>query len=132
MVKTAGIELCRGADRRDGARHPRMKFTDVQERGDNCDVRATHMLPAMARRSHEAKGSGPDGGDARIRPWDTGSPRRAWLRLDDLAAVAVVLTADLAAVDAGDGFVDTEWGGDGTISDLASIVRRVVGRGGVA
>jgi len=86
---------------------------------DNFDLTSSHVLPALIRRFHEAK----QRGDPTIVIWGTGSPRREFLHVADLADAVVHLleTYDAEAI------VNVGWGEDVTIRELAGTVASVVG-----
>ena len=93
--------------------------TNLYGPGDNYDLMNAHVLPALIRRFHEAKGSG----IASVTLWGTGSPRREFLHVDDLATACLRLL---------DGYDDSEHvnvgtGSDVTIAELATLVADVVG-----
>jgi len=96
--------------------------TNLYGPGDNFDPQTSHVLPAMIRRFHEAKVSGAPS----VTLWGTGTPRREFLHVDDLArACALVLEAydDPAPINVG-------VGADVTIADLAELVAGVIGYAG--
>jgi GDP-L-fucose synthase len=87
--------------------------------GDNFDLESSHVLPALIRRFHEAKRAGA----AEVTLWGSGSPRREFLHVDDLAAACVRL---LEAYDSEEP-VNIGCGDDLTISELAELVTKVTG-----
>lgn len=92
--------------------------TNLYGPGDNFDLNRSHVLPAMIRKYHEAKISG-----GRVNLWGTGSPRREFLHVDDLAAAVVFLLENYDS----DGTINVGTGEDLTIRELADIVARVTG-----
>jgi GDP-L-fucose synthase len=92
--------------------------------GDNFDLQTSHLLPALIRKFHEAKGGGP------VVLWGTGRPRREMLFVDDLARAMCLLleTCDWSGVP--DGLLNIGVGDDKTIAELADLVSEVVGYDG--
>ena len=93
--------------------------TNLYGPGDNFDLESSHVLPALIRRFHEHKVSGAE----RVDAWGTGSPRREFLHVDDLARACVVLLEhydDPAPINIGTG-------SDITIRELTQLVKEVVG-----
>lgn len=93
--------------------------TNLYGPNDNFDLQTSHVLPALIRRFHEAKESGA----ASVTLWGSGTPRREFLHVDDLADALVFLMQNYD----GDGFLNVGVGEDVTIRELAELVRRVVG-----
>ncbi len=92
VAKIAGIEIVESLHRQHGDDMISLMPTNLYGPGDNFDLQSSHVLPALIRRFYEAKGAGPDGTDAPVTLWGTGSPKREFLHADDLAdAVAFVL-----------------------------------------
>lgn len=136
LAKIAGIEMCRSLNREHGTDYLSLMPTNLYGPGDNFDLHAGHVLPAMLRKFHEAK-VGTPGEDGVARPphspvqlWGTGTPRREFLHVDDLASAAVYLMEHATAADIPDGLINVGTGQDLTISELAEIVQRVVGHRG--
>ena len=90
--------------------------------GDNFDLENSHVLPALLRKFHEAKASGAPA----VTVWGTGSPRREFLHVDDLAEAALFLMEHYS----GGEIVNVGCGSDLTIRELAELVRKVVGFSG--
>ncbi|GAB4257977.1 MAG: hypothetical protein Kow00122_15720 [Thermoleophilia bacterium] len=91
LAKIAGIELCRSLNREYGTDYLSLMPTNLYGPGDNFDLRTSHVLPALIRKFHEAK-LGLPAEDGSPRPphgpvtlWGTGSARREFLHVDDLA-----------------------------------------------
>ena len=96
--------------------------TNLYGPGDNYDLETAHVLPALIRRFHEAKESGAPS----VTLWGTGSPRREFLHVDDLAAACLRL---LDVYDEAD-HVNVGVGDDVTIAELAALTADVVGYSG--
>lgn len=93
--------------------------TNLYGPGDNFDPQNSHVLPAMIRRFHEAK----ETGAASVTIWGTGTPRREFLHVDDLAAACLALLENYDAPEP----INIGTGEDITIHDLAKLVAEVVG-----
>ncbi|MET9924928.1 MULTISPECIES: GDP-L-fucose synthase [unclassified Streptomyces] len=119
LAKIAGIVQTQSYRRQYGASYISAMPTNLYGPGDNFDLETSHVLPALIRRFHEAQRDGAE----EITLWGSGSPRREFLHVDDLAAACVTL---LEAYD-GDGPVNIGCGEDLTIRELAEIVAEVTG-----
>lgn len=119
LAKIAGIVQTQSYRRQYGASYISAMPTNLYGPGDNFDLETSHVLPALIRRFHEAQRDGlPE-----VTLWGSGSPRREFLHVDDLAAACVRL---LEAYD-GDEPVNIGCGEDLTIRELAQIVAEVTG-----
>lgn len=132
LAKIAGVEMCWSYNRQQGARDLAIMPTNLYGPGDNYDPAGSHVLPALIRKMHEAKVSGA----AEVLLWGTGTPRREFLHVDDLARAIVMLAslsdeafARLAAPELCP-LVNVGTGQDLTIRELATLVARVVGFSG--
>jgi GDP-L-fucose synthase len=136
IAKIAGVELCRSLNREYGADYLSLMPTNLYGPGDNFDLKTSHVLPAMIRKFHEAKIGAPDQDGHKRAPqspvvlWGSGTPRREFLHVDDLAAAVVFLLENVHAADVPDALINVGTGRDQTIRDLAAIVQRVVGHTG--
>ena len=119
IAKIAGIKLCQAYRKQYGFDAISLMPTNLYGPGDNFDLTSSHVLPALIRRFHEAKLRG----DAAVTIWGTGTPRREFLHVDDLAAAAVFLMDGYSAGD----IVNVGVGEDLSILELAQLVARVVG-----
>jgi len=119
IAKIAGIKLCQAYRRQYGRRYISAMPTNLYGPGDNFDLAKSHVLPALLRKAHELK---MQGGDT-LEIWGTGTPRREFLHVDDMADACVFL---LATYD-GEEHVNIGCGEDVTIADLARLVLRIVG-----
>ncbi|WP_277402553.1 GDP-L-fucose synthase family protein [Streptomyces verrucosisporus] len=122
VAKIAGIVQVQSYRRQFGASYISAMPTNLYGPGDNFDPETSHVLPALIRRFHEAR----ERGAREVVLWGTGSPRREFLHVDDLAAACEVL---LRRYD-GDEPVNVGCGEDLTIRELAGLVASVVGYGG--
>lgn len=93
--------------------------TNLYGPSDNFDLETSHVLPALIRRFHEAKESGADV----VTLWGTGSPRREFMHVDDLAAACHLLLTEYDEP----GHVNIGVGEDVTIAELAALIADVVG-----
>jgi GDP-L-fucose synthase len=119
IAKIAGIVQVQSYRRQYGSSFVSAMPTNLYGPGDNFDPLGSHVLPALIRRFHEAARDGlPE-----VRLWGTGSPRREFLHVDDLASACELL---LRRYDE-DGPVNVGCGDDLTISQLAAIVAEVTG-----
>jgi GDP-L-fucose synthase len=96
--------------------------TNLYGPGDNFDLESSHVLPAMIRRFHEAKISGAPS----VTLWGTGTPRREFLHVDDLANAACFLMENYDRPDV----LNVGLGEDLTIAELAALVSRIAGYNG--
>ncbi|QWQ40567.1 GDP-L-fucose synthase [Streptomyces sp. YPW6] len=117
LAKIAGIVQTQSYRRQYGASYISAMPTNLYGAGDNFDLETSHVLPALIRRFHEARRDGAP----EITLWGSGSPRREFLHVDDLAAACVTL---LEAYD-GDEPVNIGCGEDLTIRELAETVAEV-------
>ncbi len=125
IAKISAIKLCSAYNRQYGTNFISVMPTNLYGPGDNFDLETSHVLPAMIRRFHEAN----EQGAAAVTLWGTGTPRREFLYVDDLADACVHLMEGVDAQSIGE-FVNIGTGTDLTIAELAGIVARVVGYGG--
>jgi GDP-L-fucose synthase len=121
VAKIAGVMHVQAMRRQHG--HPWISVmpTNLYGPGDSFDLAASHVLPAMIRKFFEAKG---DGGLVTL--WGTGTPRREFLHVDDLAAACLFLMENYD----GDEHVNVGTGTDVSIAELALLVADVVGYDG--
>lgn len=122
IAKIAGIKLCQAYRRQYGFNAISLMPTNLYGPGDNFHLANSHVLPALIRKFHEAKMRGAK----EVVVWGTGSPRREFLHVDDLADAAVFLMREYA----GEEIVNVGVGHDLTIGELAQLVGEVVGFGG--
>ncbi len=119
LSKIAGIKLVQGYRREYGRHWISAMPTNLYGIGDNFHPENSHVLPAMLRRFHEATLSGVQ----TVTLWGSGTPRREFLHVDDLAAACVFL---LESYD-GDIPLNVGCGEDVTIKELAETIARVTG-----
>jgi GDP-L-fucose synthase len=122
IAKIAGIKLAESYNRQHGHQYVSVMPTNLYGPNDNYDLATSHVLPALIRKAHEAKARG----DAEYVVWGSGTPRREFLYVDDLADACVHLMEKEY-----DGpLVNIGTGEDVTIRELAETVKRVVGFNG--
>ena len=119
IAKIAGIKLTESYNRQHGHQYVSVMPTNLYGPNDNYDLATSHVVPALIRKAHEAK----QRGDAEYVVWGTGTPRREFLYVDDLADACVNLMEQ-----GYDGpLVNIGSGEDVTISELAHTVMSAVG-----
>jgi GDP-L-fucose synthase len=133
VAKIAGHKLCEAHHRQHGDDMFTLMPTNLYGPGDDFDLETSHVLPALLRKAHEAKGAAPDGSDAPVTLWGSGEPKREFLYVDDLAdAVRFVLEQpeDTLRAEAPDGMLNVGVGEDLSINDLMALIQDVVGHEG--
>ncbi|MFB7550563.1 GDP-L-fucose synthase family protein [Streptomyces sp. NPDC056154] len=123
LAKIAGIVQIRSYRRQYGASYISAMPTNLYGPGDNFDLETSHVLPALIRRFHEARRDGTPA----VTLWGSGSPRREFLHVDDLAAACLLL---LERYD-GEDPVNVGCGEDLTIRELARTISEVTGYQGM-
>lgn len=128
LAKIAGIEMCRAHNFQYGTKYIAVMPTNLYGPGDNYDLQNSHVIPALLRKMHEAR----VGGEHSVTVWGTGSPRREFLHVDDLAEACVFLMklpAERydAIVKMDPPLVNVGCGEDLTIAELAKLIGEVVG-----
>jgi GDP-L-fucose synthase len=123
IAKIAGVKMCQAYRREYGFNAISLMPTNLYGPGDNFDLQNSHVLPALIRRFHEAKIRGDDS----VTIWGTGTPRREFLHVDDLADAIMYL---LQTYDA-EPLVNIGWGEDVTIRELAETVMSAIGYKGL-
>ena len=132
VAKIAGIKMCESYNRQYGQSHGvdyrSVMPTNLYGPGDNYHPENSHVIPALIRRFHEAKVSkAPE-----VVIWGTGTPRREFLYVDDMAAASVfVMNLDKAIYDQHaspmESHLNVGYGSDITIAELANAVSEAVG-----
>lgn len=119
IAKIAGLKLCDAYNREYGTRYVALMPTNLYGPNDNYDLKSSHVLPALIRKAHEARLHG----DPTLTVWGSGTPRREFLHVDDLAAATLfVLEHDINA-----GVFNVGVGEDLSIRELAEAICDVVG-----
>jgi GDP-L-fucose synthase len=128
VAKIAGIKMCESYNRQYGTDYRSVMPTNLYGPGDNYHPDNSHVVPAMLRRFHEAKAAGA----STVAVWGTGTPRREFLYVDDMAAACIhVMNLDHAVWQANTapmrGLLNVGYGSDVSIAELARTVADVVG-----
>ena len=122
IAKIAGIKLCDAYRSQYGCNYISAMPTNLYGPHDNYDLKNSHVLPALIRKFHEAKLSqAPE-----VEVWGTGTPRREFLHVDDLADACFYLLENYNEA----GLVNVGTGTDLSIRELAELVQRTVGYSG--
>ena len=119
LAKIAGLKLCESYNRQYGTNYVSVMPTNLYGPNDNYNLLESHVLPALIRKAHEAKLRG----DRQLTVWGTGTPRREFLYVDDMAEACVFLMEKGVQ----EGVFNVGTGCDVTIRELAETVIRVVG-----
>jgi len=118
VAKIAGLKMCQAYRRQHGFDAICAMPTNLYGPGDNFDLESSHVLPALIRKFHEAKMRGA----AEVCLWGTGTPRREFLHVDDLADACVFLLRHYHAEEP----VNVGWGSDVSIRELAEQIAGIV------
>ena len=118
IAKIAGIKLCQAYRKQYGSDFISAMPTNLYGPNDNFDLNSSHVLPAMIRKFHDAREEGRD----EVTVWGTGTPRREFLHVDDLADACVFLMQNYDELS----HINVGTGEDVSIRDLAEMVRRIV------
>jgi GDP-L-fucose synthase len=122
IAKIAGLMTCAAYRREHGCDFISAMPTNLYGPGDNFDLEASHVVPALIMKTHRAKAAG-----AKTLPvWGTGRPRREFLFVDDLADALVFLMERYS----GESHVNVGTGSDVTIAELAAEIAAVIGWSG--
>lgn len=122
IAKIAGIKLCQAYAREYSANFISAMPTNLYGPGDNFDLKSSHVVPALLRKTHEAKKSGAE----ELIVWGSGNPRREFLHVDDLAAACLFLLQKYDSPD----IINVGYGKDISIRELAEVICDVVGFSG--
>ena len=131
IAKIAGIKLCESYNRQYGTDYRSVMPTNLYGPGDNYHPENSHVIPALIRRFHEAR----EAGAATVTIWGTGSPKREFLFVDDMAEACLhVMELDQATYAANTqpmlSHINVGTGEDLTIREVAQLIGKVVGYGG--
>ncbi|MBM3662222.1 MAG: GDP-L-fucose synthase [Actinobacteria bacterium] len=118
IAKIAGIKMCDAYRTQYGCNFVSAMPTNLYGPNDNFDLESSHVLPALMRKFDDARRSGADS----VTVWGTGTPRREFLHVDDLADACVFLMARYTEP----GPINVGFGSDVAIGELAALVRDVV------
>lgn len=129
LAKIAGIEMCWSYNRQYGTKWLAAMPTNLYGPGDNYDLNNSHVLPALIRKMHEAKAANA----SEVVLWGSGTPKREFLYVDDLASALVFLATldapryDALVTPAQCPLINVGTGEDLTIRALAETIAEVVG-----
>ena len=122
IAKIAGIKMCQSFNKQYGTNFISVMPTNLYGPNDNYDLNNSHVLPAMIRKFHEAKLEGKD----KVEIWGTGTPKREFLYVDDLADACIHLMLNYNDSE----IVNIGTGQDVTIAELAIGIKNIVGYDG--
>lgn len=125
IAKIAGVKLVESANRQFGKRWVSLMPTNLYGPEDNFDLETSHVLPALVRKFHEAAMYPTSAAASSVKLWGTGTPRREFLHVDDLASAALLMLNNEEA-----GLFNVGAGSDLTIRELAELVAWIVGHKG--
>ena len=130
IAKIAGIEMCWAYNRQYGTQNLAVMPTNLYGPGDHYDLSTSHVLPALIRKAHEAKAAG----SKELNVWGTGTPRREFLYVDDIADACLFLAnrsdpvfRSLVNSESRAPLINVGYGSDLTVRELAELVARLVG-----
>ena len=122
VAKIAGIITCQSYNRQYGTNFISVMPTNLYGPNDNFDLQNSHVLPALIRKFHEAKASG----QKEIILWGSGSPKREFLYVDDLAEACLFLMKNYNSSE----IINIGTGEDLPIKDLAEKIKEIAGYDG--
>ncbi|PIJ63071.1 GDP-L-fucose synthase [Mesotoga sp. H07.pep.5.3] len=119
LAKISGMKMCQYFNKQYGTNFISVMPTNLYGPNDNFDLNTSHVLPALIRKFHEAKVNNAP----YVEIWGTGTPRREFLYVDDLADACLFLMKNYS----GNDFFNVGTGEDVTIRELAELIGEVVG-----
>lgn len=119
IAKIAGLKMCQYFNRQYGTNYISVMPTNLYGPNDNFDLETSHVLPALIRKFHEAKINN----KPYVEVWGTGTPRREFLHVDDLADATVYLMNNYDENEP----LNIGTGKDITIKELAELIKEIVG-----
>ncbi|MAB37996.1 MAG: GDP-fucose synthetase [Aequorivita sp.] len=119
IAKIAGVKMCENYNRQYGCNFISVMPTNLYGPNDNYDLKSSHVLPALLRKFHEAKLNAA----ATVEVWGSGTPKREFLHVDDLAKACLHLMETYQ----GNVSVNIGTGEDVSIKDLALMIKEIVG-----
>jgi len=119
IAKIAGIKMCQAYKKQYGFNAISLMPTNLYGPGDNFNLENSHVMPALIRKFHDAKINNLPA----VEVWGTGSPKREFLHVDDMADASVFLMNNYDDID----FVNVGVGNDVSIRELAETVKEAVG-----
>jgi len=132
IAKIAGIKMCESYNRQYGTDYRSVMPCNLYGPGDNYHPENSHVIPALIRRIHEAKVTG----EKSVKIWGTGTPKREFLYVDDLAAIcAHIMELDKAIYSCHTGLMSSHVnigsGREITVAELATILCQIIGYQGM-
>lgn len=122
LAKIAGVKLCEYYNKQYGTNYISVMPTNLYGPHDNFDLNTSHVLPALIRKFHEAKLNN----KSSVEIWGTGTPRREFLYVDDLADACVFLMENCDWYNIGN-CINIGTGEDLSVEELAGVVKKIVG-----
>ncbi len=119
VAKIAGLVMCRAYNRQYGTCFISCMPTNLYGPGDNYHPEDSHVIPGLIQRFHQAK----QRGEAQVVVWGSGSPRREFMHVDDLARACLLLMETYR----GELAINVGTGQEVTIKELAEMIKEVVG-----
>jgi GDP-L-fucose synthase len=119
IAKIAGIIMCQSYNKQYGMNAISVMPTNLYGENDNFDIESSHVLPAMIRKFNDAKKNNLK----EVMLWGTGSPKREFLHVDDLASACVFLMNNYSSPE----IINIGAGEDLSILELANIIKKSVG-----
>ncbi|MFM0065697.1 GDP-L-fucose synthase family protein [Paraburkholderia aspalathi] len=119
IAKIAGLKLCEAYNREYNTQYVSLMPTNLYGPNDNYDLNSSHVLPALLRKAHEAKVNG----SAALTVWGSGTPRREFLHVDELAAATLFVLEHNVT----EGLFNVGVGEDLSIRELAECICKVTG-----
>lgn len=120
VAKIAGLKMCEFYNRQYGTDFISVMPTNLYGPNDNFDLQTSHVLPALIRKFHEARASN----SPVVEIWGTGTPRREFLHVDDMADACVYLMERYSHKEIGT-FTNIGTGRDITIAELAAMIKEI-------
>ena len=122
IAKIAGVKMCENYNLQYGCDYISVMPTNLYGPGDNYDYQTSHVLPALLWKFHEAKTKN----NSSVQVWGTGTPKREFLHVDDLAAACLHLMQTYS----GNVSVNVGTGEDISIRELAEMIKKITGYSG--
>jgi len=122
IAKIAGVKMCEAYRDQYGCDFIALMPTNLYGINDNFDLNGSHVLPALLRKFHEAKTEG----KPVVEVWGSGTPMREFLYVDDLAKACVFAMNNIKVA----GLTNIGTGEDVTISELAKLIKKIIGYNG--
>lgn len=119
VAKIAGIKMCQSYNKQYGTKYISVMSTNLYGPNDNFDLDSSHVMPALLRKFYAAKLAD----KKEVVMWGTGSPKREFLHVDDIADACIFLMHNYSDSE----IVNIGTGEDGTIRELAEIIKKTVG-----